>query len=53
MGSIRRKLHNDCVIIKEIRMKTKLPSTNQEKKRTMTLSTAAAPQTRSALQAAT
>ena len=27
MGSIRRKLHNDCVIMtKKFKMKTKLPS---------------------------
>ena len=53
MGSIRRKLHNDCVKMKEVKMKTKLPSKKSREDETMTLSKAAAPQTRSALQAAT
>ena len=33
MGSIRRELHNDCVIMTDVKMKTKIPSKNQEKKR--------------------
>ena len=33
MGSIRRKLHNDCVIMTEIKMKTKLPSKKIKKRR--------------------
>ena len=36
MGSIRRKLHNDCVIMTEIEMKTKLPSTKSREEETMT-----------------
>ena len=53
MWFIKRKLHNDCVIMTESKIKTKLPSKKLRKEETMTLSTAAAPQTRSALQAAT
>ena len=33
MGSIRRKLHNDCVKMTEVKMKTTLQSKNQEKTR--------------------
>ena len=33
MGSIRRKLHNDRVKMTEVKMKTTLPSKNQEKTR--------------------
>ena len=52
MGSMRRKLHNDCVVMTEVKMKTKLPSKKSREDETMTLSGAAAPQPRSALQAA-
>ena len=53
MGSFGRKLHKDCVIMTEVKMKTKLPSKKSREDETMTLSLAAAPQPRSALQAAT
>ena len=26
MGSIRKRLHNDCVIVTDVKMKTKIPS---------------------------
>ena len=42
MGSFRRKLHNDCVIMTETKMKTKLPSKKSREEETMTLSTASA-----------
>ena len=53
MGSIRRKIHNDCVKMTEDKMKTKLPSKKSREDETMPLNGAAAPQPRSALQAAT
>ena len=40
MGSIRRKLHNDCVIMTEVKMKTKLPLKKSREDETMTLSIA-------------
>ena len=51
MGSIRKRLHNDCVIITEVKMKTKIPSKKSREDETMTLNKAAAPLTRSAMQA--
>ena len=50
-NNIAKDSRNDCVIMTEIKMKTKLPSKKSREEETMTLSTAAAPQTRSALQA--
>ena len=53
MGFIRKKLHNDCVKMTEVKMKTTLQSNKSREDETMTLSKAAAPQPRSALHAVT